>query len=1040
MGRDDDIDPTSVHAAPSDGPPPSRRPVLTVGVGASAGGLESLERLFSQVPDDAGFGFVVVQHLSPHHPTMMVELLARRTGLDVRTAAHGAAVRRDTVHVLPPGKRVGIEGGRLVLEDQPRDRLNLPVDAFFSSLARDAGPEAVAIVLSGTGADGTQGIAEVRERGGLVLAETGITAQFSGMPDSAVASGHVNRSLAPEEMAEALSERLRERRGDATPADASADVGSILALLHERHGIDFAQYKPATVARRIERRMQLRGDASGDAEAYLARLHEEPEELEELYHDMLIGVTRFFRDAACFERIEFEVLPRLLTGLAPGQPLRAWSAGCASGGEAYSLAILVQERLEASGDAREAKIFATDLHRGALATAIEGVYAPEQLEHVSERRLARYFEPHARGHRVRDEVRRHVVFAPHNLLADAPFARLDLVVCRNLLIYFEQAAQRRVLRLLHFALVEGGALVLGPSEALGPIEPDYAIVDDKCRVFRKTGAATLAGGPRFEPPTRVPGPSGVPSGAVARSPPSAQAGVDAELLQAYDALLDRHMPPSVLLDGRDRVVDSYAGASAVLRHPDRRPDADLFGVLDVDGSVPLREAVERARDGRRRTSLRRVSLRDGRGRELVRDLRIEPVGGAGSRFVLVSFAEPVPPGAGTDGAAGGAGAEGASGASPATVPGPREVRADGAGASGPDAAGPGDGDGEVAELRMRVEALRERLQRTTELADAGAEELQATNEELVSSNEELQSSNEELNSVNEELHSVNAEYQGKIVELRELNEDMNHLLASTDIGTVFVDRELNIRRYTAGIERAYALHPSDVGRSLESFACRLDVPDLGERMREVVAAGVGHEREVRDRDGRALLLRLLPYELAGQIAGLVMTLIDIGLLDDARAALADSEARLRRRVAELQILYRTAPAGLCFFDRELRYVRANERMAEIDGVALADYAGRRVDEVLPEALAARLEPILRRVLDTGEPLVDNVIPARTAAHPDETRDYVVNYYPVRDPAAGPVGVSCVIIEMPAEPDRADGAKDGTDEGEAPSEPEGGDAR
>ena len=988
----DDSDAATGFAPPTDAARRSRRPHLIVGVGASAGGLESLERLFSQVPDDAGFGFVVVQHLSPHHPTMMVELLARRTGLDVRTAVHGATVRRDTVHVLPPGKRLGIDDGRLLLEDQATDRPNLPIDRFFAELALDAGPDAVAIVLSGTGADGTRGIAEVRERGGLVLAETGITAQFSGMPDSAVASGHVHRSLAPEEMPEALAEHLRDRDGG--PAAPTAEgAGPVLELLHERHGIDFAQYKAATVSRRIERRMQLSGDASArDVARYVERLRADPVELDTLYHDMLIGVTRFFRDPACFERVEFEVLPRLLTALPPGTPLRVWSAGCASGEEAYSLAILVHEQIEAAGGAREAKIFATDLHRGALARAIEGVYAPEQLEHVSERRLARHFEPCDGGYRVRDAVRGRVVFAPHDLLADAPFTHLDLVVCRNLLIYFEPPAQRKALRLMHFALKAGGVMVLGPSETLGAIEEDYAAVDDKCRVYRKGGEATLARGARFEPPTprRDPPP---PETIGRRAPPtSPRPGVSPELLEAYDALLDRHMPPSVLVDGRGRVVDSYAGASSILHHPARRPSSELFELLDLDADAGLRAALERARVDGERAALPGTTLRDAGGRTLVRDLELEPVGepGPAPRFVLVAFRAPGSP----DGASASAGAPRSGATGVGATPG------------GPDAsvAGPTAGassDALVAELRDQVQSLRHRLQRTSEIADAGAEELRAVNEELQSSNEEL--------------HSVNAEYQGKIVELRELNEDMNHLLASTDIGTVFLDRELRVRRYTSGIERAYALQGGDLGRSIESFACRVEVDDLHARMHEVIATGAAHEREVRDREGRALLLRLLPYELSGQIAGLVMTLIDIGMLDDARAALADSEARLRRRVAELQTLYETAPAGLCFFDRELRYVRANERMAQIDGTSTSDYPGRRVADVLPEKLAARVEPMLRRVLEHAEPMTGTVMGVRTRAHPDETREYVVNYYPVPDPAGGTAGVSCVIVEAPADP-------------------------
>jgi len=1010
--HDNDADPRGPSPNERSEPPPSldigrlsRPPRLIVAVGASAGGLESLERLFAQVPSDTGFAFVVIQHLSPHHKTMMVELLARRTGLDVRAASHGVMVRRDTVHLMPPGKRMTIADGRLVLEDQGGDHPHLPIDRFFASLAADAGHRTVAVVLSGTGADGSRGIADVKSLGGLVLAETEVTAAFSGMPDNAVASGYVDYSLAPEEMIEILQAHVRQLAATAEE-DANAPArgtGRVLELLHERYAIDFTQYKSATIGRRIERRAEL-FDAAGDLDGYIANLAEDADELDALYHDLLIGVTRFFRDEACFEKLELDVLPRLFARLPPDRGFRAWVAGCATGEEAYTVAMLVREQIETSGHPLEAKIFATDLHQGALARASLGVYTAEQLEHVSERRRQRHFEPCEGGYRLVDAVRQYVVFARHDVLGDAPFTRLDLVTCRNLLIYFELPAQQKALRLFHFSLRIDGVLMLGPSESLGRLAEEFAVVDETRRLYRKTRDRRLPDDVRFDPPVLMPAQSLVRDGrgggaSLAPAAPATRGSADTRLLEVYDALLDRSMPPSVLIDQEENVVDSYAGAAHYLHYRSRRPDRNVFAALDTPANTELRQAARRARLSGEVSVVAGATLRTSDGRNVECDVRVEPVTtGAGLiEHVLLSFGEREPP---------------ARDAVPVHV-----VNA--AVATDPDA-GTGSPGVDPRALREEIETLRHRLQQTAELAETSREELQATNEELVASNEELQSSNEELNSVNEELHTVNSEYQGKIAELRELNEDMQHLLASTDIGTVFLDRELRVRRFTSGIQRAYDLTQGDVGRSIESFSHRLVIDGLIERFGEVMQSGRTFEREVRDRDGGALLLRILPYELAGQVAGVVLTLVDIELLDDARVALAESEASLQRRVAELQTLYATAPAGLCFVDRRYRYVRANERMAQIDGVSPDSYSGKPLGDVLPPTLAARVQALMQGIFESGEPCLGLSMRVRTKAHPDEARRYLASYYPVREPSGDIAGCSCVIIEDPhGKPDDED---------------------
>ena len=969
-----------------------RKPRLIVAVGASAGGLESLERLFAHVPPDSGLAFLVIQHLSPHHRTMMVELLARRTSLDVRTASHGVVVRRDTVHVMPPGKQLSLVDGCIQLEEQTGGHPQLPIDHCFASLAACAGSRSVAVVLSGTGADGSRGIADIKARGGLVIAESEITAAFGGMPASAVASGHVDYSLAPEQVIELLQEYVKRSGAMAEEPGgrhrSASGTARVLEMLHDRYAIDFTQYKRATIERRIERRVEL-STLVADLEAYIAWISDDADELDALYHDLLIGVTRFFRDEPCFEKLELDILPGLFSRLPAEQGFRAWTAGCATGEEAYTLAMLVREQIESRGLPIEAKIFATDLNQTALSHAGLGVYTAEQLEHVSETRRRRHFESCEGGFRLVDAVRQHVVFARHDVLNDAPFTRLDLVSCRNLLIYFELPAQHKAIRLFHFALRVGGVLMLGPSESLGRMSDDFEVIDEGRRLYRKIREKRLPDDVRFDPPTLRPalsieGPARRTAPDAAPAVPYPRTGVDERLLAAYDRLLDRHMPPSVLVDAHERIVDTYGGLARWFRHPGRRPQTDLFAALDTSASGALSVALRKARLSGEDGLVLAVPLRTPGDGEQRCDVRIEPVGDGKLpvEHVLLVFGERDP--------------------SRSLPP---------AHASVASKAVPFPEDGLV--LREEIADLRARLQRTVEKAEATREELQATNEELVASNEELQSSNEELNSVNEELHTVNSEYQGKIAELRELNGDMNHLLASTEIGTLFLDRELGIRRFTAGIRLAYGLAPGDVGRSIESFAHRLEIDGLTMRFIEVLQSGRTFEQEVRDRDGRALLLRVLPYELSDQVVGVVMTLIDIQLLDDARVALADSEAALQRRVAELQTLYATAPAGLCFIDRQLRYVRANERMAEIDGVPLESYAGNRLADVLPEPLAERVGALMTSIFDSGEPWLGHVMRAATRAHPEEQRDYLVNYYPVRDGQGDVVGCSCVIVERTA---------------------------
>jgi two-component system CheB/CheR fusion protein len=456
-------------------------PRLVVGIGASAGGLDPLERFFDHLPPDTGMAFVIVQHLSPDFKSFMDELLARHTPLPIRLVEDGMPVEADHVYLIPAKKEMIISGGRLLLSESDRQQeLTLPIDVFFRSLGEDCGPRAVAIVLSGGGSDGSRGIADVHRAGGLVLVQDAATAQFDGMPRAAQESGAADHVLAPERMPGVLLDHLARRTGEvATPDPASAPrpiegIDAVYRMLEEEFGIDFTHYKPSTVTRRIERRLALA--RSRDIGEYLDRLRRERDELDALYRDLLIGVTRFFRDEQVFDILERRVLPELLERTPREAALRIWVAGCATGEEAYSVAIVLQDVMARLGE-RPAKIFATDVHRGSLERAGRGVYDEEALANVSAARLARYFVRTGTGYQVVPEFRQMIVFAQHNVIKDAPFTRVDLITCRNLLIYLQPAAQQRVLSLFHFALNRGGILLLGPSESPGPLARGFETLD-----------------------------------------------------------------------------------------------------------------------------------------------------------------------------------------------------------------------------------------------------------------------------------------------------------------------------------------------------------------------------------------------------------------------------------------------------------------------------------------------------------------------------------------------------------------------------------
>ncbi|HEX3481672.1 MAG TPA: chemotaxis protein CheB [Kofleriaceae bacterium] len=835
-----------------------------VGIGASAGGLEALEQLFDALPADTGMAFVVVQHLSPDFRSLMDELISRHSEMPVVIAEDNLAVLANHIYVMPPRKQMIIRDRHLMLTDKEPQAFTLPIDTFFRSLAQDLGDKAVAIVLSGSGSDGSRGVVEIKRVGGLVLAETAASAKFDSMPLSAAATGVVDHSYAPRDLARVLCGLPpRDESPDTAMLSDDPAMDSLLRHLRDHFGIDFSLYKTTTVGRRIQRRADLLRAQSLDA--YVEQVRADPEELNALYQDLLIGVTQFFRDPEAFERLESEVIPELIDKLPAEEELRVWVAGCATGEEAYSLAMLFCEAFAARNRPVRLKLLATDVHQASLEHAGAGIYGEEQLQFVSPRRLERFFTKRSIGYQVSHDLRQLIVFARHNVTKDAPFTKMHFISCRNMLIYFQPQPQRTVMSLFHFGLAPGGVLFLGASETPGTLADEFVSIDDHWKIYRKRRDVQLLSQIRMPLHRQMP-----------RRPALIDIprphGPDPLIIETYDQLLDRYMPPGFLIDEDYALVDSFAGAEKLLKMRRRRPSSNLLDLLDDELRAVVSGAIQRAVRERTAVAYSGVRLPGSEPGAAERcTLTAEPLvhPRTATRHVLVTFQPTPEPGS--------------------TVGTPHE----------PPRAEPmpvSQASREhVSTLETELAYTRETLQATIEELETSNEEMQATNEELIASNEELQSTNEELHSVNEELYTVNAEYQQKIMELKELNTDLAHLLEGTDVGTVFLDRELRIRRFTARIASVFRFQPYDIGRRISDFSHNIERPQLMDDIERVRATGAVIEDEVRDSGSVPYFLRVLPYRIGHQsdedaepapIDGVVLTLTDLSALDRARAHVA----------------------------------------------------------------------------------------------------------------------------------------------------------
>ncbi len=824
--------------------PVPQLPFFIAGIGASAGGLEALEEFFSKVEPGHGVAYVVIQHLSPDFKSMMSQLLPRHTALRVTEAEHDTVPTPDRVYLLPAKKVMRLKHGRFHLTEREHTYLPRPINVFFESLAQEQGDQCAVIVLSGTGTDGTHGARIVKEAGGLVLAQEPASAKFDGMPNSLIAAGIADLVLPPPELAERIRRYvthpvLGESKPQAT--DEEAAVTSLVQALRRSTGVNFNHYKRGTMWRRIQRRTSLLGHST--IKDYAGHAEEDGEEVDALAREVLIGVTQFFRDGEVWHNVEQNVLPVLIEKAEPHDCLRVWSAGCATGEEAYTLAMLVDSQIAAQKKPLTFRLFATDARRDALSFARRGIYPEAACGHIPDRFRNRYFEKDGELLIARRALRDNITFAPHNLLADPPFTRLDLACCRNLLIYLVQEAQRQVLGRLHSSLLEGGFLLLGSSETVSDAAGSlFQMVPGKGPLFRCLPADAR--------PIHTPAAlrdAQVRASIVASQGSAAKA---APLEPVYEAVLSRYVPPGVAVDAKFDIVQVFGRVPAYVNLPAGRLTVNLLRMVPQPLGVLLNSAGRKALTRHEEVRIPGVSLPDSE-RQLV-DVRVIPTRALpGVDKGLLVFFE-------SGEAARNEGTTGSDSVDDATQQ-------------------------RLCELEDELVVTRENLHAAVQDLEATNEELQATNEEMTASNEELQSTNEELQSVNEELYSVNAEYQQKISELEELYSDLETLLASIDAGVLFLDGDLKIRRYNEATTRLLPVRREDVGRPIREIAFQATYPELEADVRAVLEGDTSNTRELIGHDGSWWMVSIRPFrdQRVDTTGGIIMTFRDISVVRQA---------------------------------------------------------------------------------------------------------------------------------------------------------------
>lgn len=822
---------------------------LIIGIGASAGGLEALQQFFSCMPPNSGLSFVVVQHLSPDYKSLMADILGKHTEMAVYQAENDMTVEPDTVYLIPPKKFITIKNGRLLLTDYEPVTLNHPIDIFFTSLAEEKKEHSIVVVLSGTGTDGTNGVKAVKEHGGLVIAQAPESAKFDGMPRSVISTGLADFVLSPEEIAEEIlnfsntSTLLRPLRSDSLMSDEDnlfseeETLSHIYAILKNASSIDFTYYKRSTILRRIERRMLVTHTASLTEFARL--LGDNPEEVQVLVKEILIGVTNLFRDPAFFEKLKYNAIYKIVERAKEDEPIRVWSAGCSTGEEAYSIAILFHEVMEELSVKRDVKIFATDVDGRAIEQAGKGIFSENIIDDVTPTRLAKHFLKVGDQYQISKEIRRMIVFATHNMFSDPPFGKLDLISCRNVMIYFQPVMRRGLFAIFHQALKNGGFLFLGKSETAGEYVNLFKPVcsAEKIYVHKAEGKVEDLAPPAFN----IPNIHNI-------SMKSIRAGMrqseETAVENRYVRFLERHLPATVVLSADDTVLHFFGNYSDYLALAPGRASLNFFHMLSKDLSLVSATALSRCRSEHTAITYTDIVVDCPAGRRTI-SLTVEPIPDSADEddgLVAVIFQERTAP----------------------DIEGEVEKFDLDATAAH-----------RIADLEREFQESQNDLRATIQRLETVNGELQAANEELLTANEELQSSTEELQSVNEELYTVNTEHQLKLDELTMMTDDLSNFLSSTMIGILFVDSNLNIRKFTEYVGREFQLMEHDIGRPIQIFAHSFPDEEIERDCQSVLKDLTSIDREITAMNGRSYTLRIAPYRTTeNSIRGLVITIID----------------------------------------------------------------------------------------------------------------------------------------------------------------------
>ncbi len=841
--------------------------LFVVGIGASAGGLEALESFCAHIPPDLNCAFIVVTHLDPTHKSMMSELLSRHTQLRVKQVEHGELITPGIIYTIPPNRELGIDSGRLVTVEHAQPRgFRTPINTFFMHLAREYKERAIAVILSGSGTDGAEALTHVKRQGGLVLVQNPEEAKYSGMPSSAIATGSVDGVESTQAIPELILRYIRKEliRNIYDPSDhkesssvTEEQVKAAIDILKSKAGFDFSSYKLSTLKRRLARRVDALKSTS--VQNYLDHLNHNREELDALFNEFLINVTRFFRDAGAFEFLERQILPDLVSRMSADAPLRVWVAGCSTGEEVYSLVILLFECAANLNKPLNLNVFATDLDGEALSTARSGIFPAEQVEaQVSADRISRYFTKSEAFYRINKSIRDVIVFSQHDLTRNPPLSKIDIITCRNVMIYLSQEAQQKALSMFHYALKIHGYLVLGPSESLGAQEKFFETKSKQDRIYQKN-ALESHNANRYHitvPQTRLPQQK-ITSAMVSRQTPS-------EL--ATEFLLREDIRPSVVIDASYQVVHFAGKVDRFLKIQSGAPSFELFSLLDPSVHTEVKATVFSVAKNRKPVRFNRIPL--GGNSDFVNILaRPLIIDGKDTTYTILSF----------------------------------ESCADSWEKSAPEASEFGSNSDEfnivVQNQSLDLEKTRMILSNVVRDAELTFQELSSANEELMSTNEELQSttqeletSREELQSLNEELETVNSELRQKVEDLTQANNDMNNLMTATQIGTLFLDPGLKVKSFTPAAAEYFNLIPSDVGRPLNHISHRLGNADILGSIASVMQSLKPVERELVTDDNRYVILRILPYRtIDNKVDGSVITFFDTSNLHSAQTALRRSE-------------------------------------------------------------------------------------------------------------------------------------------------------